>query len=119
MTAVRKRAPRKLAQDVVQAVDRLHGRRRILESRLGQRPLGDVDEQPNAVRDVLVECRLEGEDERLPEPILVEPGRAAVDAEERRAGGDELAECGNELQPAAGTARFLDQLLDADAGEDT
>ena len=59
VAAVRERPSRELAQDVVQAVDRLDGRGRILEGRVGERPLGDVDEQPDAVGDVLVERRLE------------------------------------------------------------
>jgi hypothetical protein len=49
----------------VQAIDRLHGRRRILERSVRVRALCDIDEQTNAIGDVLVERRFQLQDERV------------------------------------------------------
>ena len=59
--AVRERSPRELAQTVVQAVDRLDRGGRVEKRRVGERPLRDVDEHAQAVRDVLVERSLQRE----------------------------------------------------------
>jgi len=48
-----------VAEAVVQPVERLDGGRRVEERRVGERSLGDVDEQPQPVGDVLVEGALQ------------------------------------------------------------
>ena len=53
------------------------------------------------------------------QPILVQVGRLAVHAEERRAGRHELPEGRHELEPAARSSGFLDECLRADLGDHT
>ena len=72
---VGERPTRELSEDVVQAVDRLHGRRGVLKWRLRQRALRDVDQEPHPVSDVLVESRLELQAQRREEPVLVQVAR--------------------------------------------
>ena len=49
----------------MQAVDRLHGRGRILKGRIRKRTLRDINEKTDSICDVLVERRLELQDQRL------------------------------------------------------
>ena len=99
--AVGERASRELPQDVVQPVDRLHRCGGIEERRIGERALGDVDEQPDAVGDIFVERRLERRDQGRVQPILSQTGGLPEYPEKGRAGRDKLAERGDELQFAA------------------
>ena len=55
----------------------------------------------------------------VPQPILDRArSQSPCDPEQRRAGGDELAERRDELEPAVGPSRLLDQLVVADPGDD-
>ena len=103
----------------MQAVDRLHGGRRIEERRVRERPLGDVDEHAEAVGDVLVERPLEPQDDVVGD-VLGEAGRRSpsVHAQERRPGRHELAERGHELERAVRVARALDELIEVDVADD-
>ena len=49
----------------MQPVDRLYGCRRVEKRRVGERPLGDVDQQAQSVGDVLVERALQAEHDRV------------------------------------------------------
>ena len=95
-----KRPAGELAQAVVQAVDGLHGRRRIDVRRVGQRPLGDVDQHAEPVGDVLVERALEGQHHAAPRVVLPQRPLGALHDEQRAAGGDEVAERGLQHEPA-------------------
>ena len=53
-----------LAEEVVEAVDRLHGCGRIEEWGVGERAFGDVDEEPEAVGHVTIERPFRLHDER-------------------------------------------------------
>ena len=86
----------------------------ILEGGVGERALGDVDEETDAVGDVLIERRLQADDQRPAHRVLVHGSGCSVDSEEGAAGGHELAEGRNELEQAVRTSPFLDELLVAD-----
>ena len=98
---------RELAQEVVDAVDRLHGGRRV--ERLAERAHADVDEQPRAVGEVLGErpLRVEGDPAQDLRRDVVP--RHALDAHQRRAGRHEVAERGKHLERDVGSAREIDQ----------
>ena len=76
------RASRQLAQAIVQAVDRLHRRHGVLPCRLGQRPLGDVHQQSQAVPDVLVQRSFHAEDDAGAGCVAVEAVWVADDFEQ-------------------------------------
>ena len=103
----------------MEPVDRLHRSGGILERRLRQRAHGDVDEETDPVRDVPVERRLELHHERVAQRRLVERTCIAVDAEERRVGGHELADQRDELKRTAGPACRSDDVFDVDPRHDT
>jgi len=65
----------------VQSVDRLDGGGGVLEGRVGERSLRDVDEEPQSVGDVLVERRFELQAQRREECVLVQVVGLAVDDE--------------------------------------
>ena len=115
MPTVRKGPAGELPQDVVQSVDRLHSGGGILKRRVRERAFRDVDEESDAVGDVLIERRLQAEDQSSVQSILVHSsGGLPVHAEKRAARGNELAEGRDKLQQAVRTSRFLDELLVAD-----
>ena len=119
MAPVGERPPGELAQHVVEAVECLHCRRRILERPVGEGSLRDVDEEADAVGDVLLEGRLQRQDQRLVQSVLVEPVHRPVHAKERSPRGHELAERGRELQLHGGALSLLDEIVVADPGDDT
>ena len=53
MAAVGEGPTGELSQDVVESIDRLHSGGGILEGGVGERALGDVDEETDAVGNVL------------------------------------------------------------------
>ena len=57
---------------------------------------------------VAIQGRLEFQDERTVELVLVEASRLAVNLEQRRVGGDELPDRRYELECAATAGRLLD-----------
>lgn len=83
----RERSSRKLAKAIAQAVYLLHRRRRVLKRRIRQGALSDVDQQPDAVRHIL----LEGQHNAVGDFVGIQRGRFRVDLENRRARGHELA----------------------------
>ena len=81
MAAVRERSDNELPQDVVEAIDGLDGRARILEWRVRQGPRRDVDEQPDPVRDVLLQRPLQLNVQRIEQPLSVDPADLTLDSE--------------------------------------
>ena len=61
MLTIREGPARELPQDVVQSVDCLHRGSGVLKRRVGERAFGDVDEESQAVGDVLIERRLQAQ----------------------------------------------------------
>ncbi len=98
---------RELPEDVVQSVDRLDGGGGVLEGRVGERSLRDVDEEPQSVGDVLVERRFELQAQRREECVLVQVVGLAVDDEQRAACRDEGAQRRDELERMLGGEEFV------------
>ncbi len=102
----------------MQAVDRLHRCRGVLEWRLRERALRDVDQKPHPVRDVLVESRLELQAQRREEPVLIQVLGRAVNDEQRSARGNERAKSRDELEHAVGPLGLGDEYMRPDHGDD-
>ena len=90
MLAAGESARRELAQEVVEAVDGLHGGRRV--ERLGERAHADVDQQSGAVGEVLGERPLRVECDPAEDLRRDIESRPPLDAHQARAGRDEVAE---------------------------
>ena len=102
----------------MQPVDRLHGCGRVLERGIRQRPLGDVDQQPEAVGHVLLERPLQCEHDPLRDVVVLQLVRLAGHLEQRRAGGDELPERRHHVQPAVRLGGRFHQRVVGDVGDD-
>jgi hypothetical protein len=97
----------------------LDGRRRVEKGRIRKGALGDVDQQAKSVGDILVERALQTEHNRFPNMVDLFGRGFALDAQERRAGCDELAEGGDQMQRAVGILGRLDHLVVLDVAEDS
>jgi hypothetical protein len=84
----------------MEAVDRLHGGRRILERAGRDRPLGDVDEHADAVGDILVERPLRAERDRAHDVRGVQGSGRAGDADQRASLRHEVAHAPQQFQAA-------------------
>ena len=86
----------------MQAVDGLDGGRRVLERRLGEGALGDVHEQAEAVRDVLVQGSLETEIDHAADRGRSSSTGRARHPDQRSSCGYELPQRRHDLQRAVG-----------------
>ena len=86
----------------MQAIDRLHGGRGIEKRRLGQRSFSDVDEHPESVGDVFVECSLQAERDAVRGGFTIQAIHMPLDVDQRRSSRHETAHGRHDAHEAIG-----------------